>query len=558
MTTRRFLFVDTDLTNPPSPTGLPEGYAVITKTGHMFVIQGGVFKATTSPGTTVGPGLMSATGTYQAIGGVTTPFFATTTTTAPTGYQADASNDLSQTYGETTNPAPPAGATGYTAITPKTAGNPAPGFHVLLLDSDVRQPLGCLVTFQYRFDAPVNDREILAGNLELAFTSADLGSSGITLFKAQASTALTGANSLSNYDEWKDGSFYLPPAAAGAQNIIFDTASIANEGESGPSGRILLTGVYCTPFDVADTGTTWYDDSTSQSYLFEGSGWRWMVDPYTKAAAQRAKVGYLATNTHFVDPALTTDAALPFAATAVASPSLNVPTLANFGKLEPTTQYFYKVTSLSSRGESLPSNEQSVTIGAAGTTQRSADLSWAAVTGATGYRIYVGTTAGGEVLAGEVDATTLTFHDAGYDRLTAFPVPTVDTTSGSTSQFVRVPGLAFLDNAYKAFATDAGINNLHASDSVSAALSIKHSGATPDVTVQLVQRSRLTGTDTVLASQTSEDLTVGKYRGFSLTGAVRNIADNAVLDFLVRVKSSVDGTVTVRADSSSTLVENYS
>jgi hypothetical protein len=68
-------------------------------------------------------------------------------------------------------------------------------------------------------------------------------------------------------------------------------------------------------------------------------------------------------------------------------------TAATTGGSLATGTYFYKVTALNSTGETVPSSEISVPV--TGPTGRVA-LTWNAVSGATGYRVYRGTSAGGE------------------------------------------------------------------------------------------------------------------------------------------------------------------
>lgn len=64
------------------------------------------------------------------------------------------------------------------------------------------------------------------------------------------------------------------------------------------------------------------------------------------------------------------------------------------GSLAANTTYFYVVTALNANGETIASNEQSITTGAGATNENT--VSWSSVTGATGYRVYRGTSAGGE------------------------------------------------------------------------------------------------------------------------------------------------------------------
>lgn len=61
----------------------------------------------------------------------------------------------------------------------------------------------------------------------------------------------------------------------------------------------------------------------------------------------------------------------------------------------PDGHWFYRVTAVNAQGESLPSNEQAVTLPEANNT---VTISWAAVTGAVTYNMYRGTAAGGESL----------------------------------------------------------------------------------------------------------------------------------------------------------------
>ncbi|MDE2105243.1 MAG: hypothetical protein KGL39_48910 [Patescibacteria group bacterium] len=70
----------------------------------------------------------------------------------------------------------------------------------------------------------------------------------------------------------------------------------------------------------------------------------------------------------------------------------NLSTATTGGTLAAAT-YYYKVTALGATGETIGSNEASITT--TGTTS-TVTLTWSAVVGATGYRVYRGTSAGGE------------------------------------------------------------------------------------------------------------------------------------------------------------------
>lgn len=81
------------------------------------------------------------------------------------------------------------------------------------------------------------------------------------------------------------------------------------------------------------------------------------------------------------------------ASTPLAAPVANTPTTSTTGGTLAAATYYYVVTALNSAGQTLASNEVSVTT--TGTTS-SNTITWSAVPGATGYRVYRGTAAAGE------------------------------------------------------------------------------------------------------------------------------------------------------------------
>lgn len=93
--------------------------------------------------------------------------------------------------------------------------------------------------------------------------------------------------------------------------------------------------------------------------------------------------------------------------------------------------YYYVVTALGSAGETLASNELAVV--ATGTTS-SVILAWTAVAGATGYRVYRGTTAGGENTY-YAPGNVLTFTDTGAAGTAGTP-PGANTFLGSVAATV--------------------------------------------------------------------------------------------------------------------------
>ena len=114
---------------------------------------------------------------------------------------------------------------------------------------------------------------------------------------------------------------------------------------------------------------------------------------------------------------------------ALSAPGTVTPTESATGGTLAAATYYYIVTALDALGETTGSAEVSATT--TGTTS-SISLAWAAVAGATSYKVYRGTTAGAE----SVYFTTATnsFDDTGTAG-TAGTVPTANTTSGASAGF---------------------------------------------------------------------------------------------------------------------------
>jgi len=99
--------------------------------------------------------------------------------------------------------------------------------------------------------------------------------------------------------------------------------------------------------------------------------------------------------------------------------------------------YFYRVSAVNAQGETLASTE--VTSGALTGTTSSVALSWAAVPGATGYRVYRTTTSGTYTSPAFLSAPTgTTYTDTGGTALTAGTVAAVSTATTSAPYFWKV------------------------------------------------------------------------------------------------------------------------
>lgn len=110
----------------------------------------------------------------------------------------------------------------------------------------------------------------------------------------------------------------------------------------------------------------------------------------------------------------------------LAAPVQSAPATATTGGTLAAATYYYVVTALNANGETIASNELSVVT--TGTTSANT-VSWAAVTGATGYRIYRGTAAG--IYDGYVEVGAVTSYVDTGSALTAGSPPASNTTGGA-------------------------------------------------------------------------------------------------------------------------------
>jgi len=114
----------------------------------------------------------------------------------------------------------------------------------------------------------------------------------------------------------------------------------------------------------------------------------------------------------------------PIAVSSLAAPIGSAGTASSTGGSLATGTYYYEVTAISSAGESVGSCEISEAVtGPTG----SVALSWNAVTGATSYRIYRGTSSGGE--STYYTSSSPAFTDTGASGTSGSPPPTPYETS---------------------------------------------------------------------------------------------------------------------------------
>ena len=112
--------------------------------------------------------------------------------------------------------------------------------------------------------------------------------------------------------------------------------------------------------------------------------------------------------------------------------------------------YYWVVTATTAAGETVRSSEITATL--SGSTSSNA-LSWTQVTGATGYKVYRGTTAGGEssLITTIGSGSTVTYTDTGTvgtgatppsTNTATIPVPTSPTVVGTTAAGETLPNVA--------------------------------------------------------------------------------------------------------------------
>lgn len=140
---------------------------------------------------------------------------------------------------------------------------------------------------------------------------------------------------------------------------------------------------------------------------------------------------------------------------ALAAPVLNAPTTATTGGTLAAGTYYYKITATNAVGETIGSNEVSqVTTG----TTSTVGLTWAAITGATGYKIYRATTTGGQstspALVASVGAVT-SYTDTGT-AVSAGAVPATNTTATTTNTITVNWGAVTGATGYKVYGRVGG------------------------------------------------------------------------------------------------------
>ena len=245
-----------------------------------------------------------------------------------------------------------------------------------------------------------------------------------------------GFNATVNISAVKTSDNYLTDASAAtggtlaAATYYYVVSAINAQGETLKSNELSIT----------TTGAT-SSNTVSWAAITGATGYRVYRGTATGAQTVYYAVGAV---TSYVDTGSTATAGTPSGTntTGLATPvQAALATVTTGGTLAAAT-YFYVVSATNSIGETLKSNEQSVaTTGATS----SNTVSWAAITGATGYRVYRGTAIGAQTVYYAVGAVT------SYVDTNA--ASTAGTPSGSNTTTLASPVQSGLSTA----ATGGGI-----------------------------------------------------------------------------------------------------
>ena len=138
--------------------------------------------------------------------------------------------------------------------------------------------------------------------------------------------------------------------------------------------------------------------------------------------------------------------------------------------------YYYVVTVVTTSGESLPSAEQSTQVGDGGAIR----VSWGDVPGALSYKIYRGTSAGGE--SGYFTSLDASFFDDGSASLTGSSTPPLTTTATGVQTTIPldVTAAASVVEAALAALPSIGVGNVNVDSSSPGHYTITFIGALAD------------------------------------------------------------------------------
>lgn len=293
------------------------------------------------------------------------------------------------------------------------------------------------------------------------------------------------SNTNSLYDD-VDAAFQEGLSAVNVSRIVGPSAVNAsvtlNDSSGSPTLKVTAVGpgVYANGYEVVvtnQTGTYTITVQDSSGNLLES-----VSGLTTRQDALDATFGY-------VSVSATGSSTEPPAPQQISSPSgVTAGTATSGGSLTASSTYYYVVTATNSLGETMGSSEvsQSTT-----SSNKTIPLSWSQVTGATGYKVYRGTSSGSEVFLTSVSGgSTTSYTDSGSATPGSAVPPTANTTglqalSGGSDDRADVTDTE-IQNALDNFGIDLGGGQLAFpgnTDPSVAALLLNHCAANNRVAV---------------------------------------------------------------------------
>lgn len=216
---------------------------------------------------------------------------------------------------------------------------------------------------------------------------------------------------------------------------------------------------------------------------------------------------------------------------------------------------YYAVTANSSVGETKASAAASLTIGKSRDSWDSStqyvSLSWTAVTGATGYNVYVGTARDGEgnpamyLLKANIDSTITTFKDDGSGAIDISRVaPEYNSTAGpKATRGTVVNGRLWLvgdtDNPYYVWYGGDWGHEIDFSPSGNGGGYITVASGTKEIPIAVVPFRRGTGDSTVVVLTQGSN---GSGRRFQISNSTVSYGDESVVVWAPTEDSGRDGT----------------
>lgn len=193
--------------------------------------------------------------------------------------------------------------------------------------------------------------------------------------------------------------------------------AIPNATHQVASDAIAALGGYISLHTGAGASTTGANEATGGSYARQLSS-PWVPSGVGDNSGPQVNIPCAAGT--YVEAGIFTT----LTGTSLSAPTSLAATGSGTGGTLAANTYYYKVTAYNHAGETIGSTEDSETV--SGSTSK-IDLSWTAVTGATGYKVYRGTSSNGQSVR-VATVTTNSYSDTGSAG-TAATVPESNTAS---------------------------------------------------------------------------------------------------------------------------------